>query len=95
MRRHKPSHRLVSLFAPYLGPAEGTICSLEFVFGWEQHHTTLWQCSIGRVSCSMQQASGYSNDGCSVDLDIENGGSTGYAAFVTEIRSLASGASKP
>ncbi|KAH0838519.1 glycoside hydrolase family 18 protein [Lanmaoa asiatica] len=30
-----------------------------------------------------------------VDLDIEGGGSTGYAAFVTEIRSLASGASKP
>jgi chitinase len=30
----------------------------------------------------------------SVDLDIEQGGSTGYAAFVTEIRALASGASK-
>lgn len=29
-----------------------------------------------------------------VDLDIEGGGGTGYAAFVTEIRSLASGASK-
>lgn len=31
----------------------------------------------------------------SVDLDIEGGGSTGYAAFITKIRSLASGASKP
>ncbi|KAF5373590.1 hypothetical protein D9758_000802 [Tetrapyrgos nigripes] len=30
-----------------------------------------------------------------VDLDIEGGGSTGYAAFVTRIRSLADGASKP
>ncbi|KAE9410737.1 glycoside hydrolase family 18 protein [Gymnopus androsaceus JB14] len=30
-----------------------------------------------------------------VDLDIEQGGSTGYAAFVTEIRSLSAGASKP
>ncbi|EIN13628.1 glycoside hydrolase family 18 protein, partial [Punctularia strigosozonata HHB-11173 SS5] len=30
-----------------------------------------------------------------VDLDIEGGSSTGYAAFVTKIRSLASGASKP
>ncbi|KAF8213430.1 glycoside hydrolase family 18 protein [Mycena galopus ATCC 62051] len=30
-----------------------------------------------------------------VDLDIEGGGGTGYAAFVTEIRSLASRASKP
>lgn len=29
-----------------------------------------------------------------VDLDIESGGGTGYAAFVTQIRSLASGASK-
>ncbi|EIW86439.1 glycoside hydrolase family 18 protein [Coniophora puteana RWD-64-598 SS2] len=29
-----------------------------------------------------------------VDLDIESGGGTGYAAFVTKIRSLASGASK-
>ena len=29
-----------------------------------------------------------------MDLDIEGGGSTGYAAFVTQIRSHASGASK-
>ncbi|KAG6916194.1 hypothetical protein DXG01_008076 [Tephrocybe rancida] len=31
----------------------------------------------------------------SIDLDIEGGGSTGFAAFVTRIRSHASGASKP
>lgn len=31
---------------------------------------------------------------CSVDLDIENGSNTGYAAFVNQIRSLPSGASK-
>lgn len=43
----------------------------------------------------MQRVPGHSNAGCSVDLDVEGGGSTGYAAFVTEIRSLASGASKP
>jgi hypothetical protein len=30
----------------------------------------------------------------SIDLDIEGGSSTGYAAFVNKIRSLASGASK-
>jgi chitinase len=29
-----------------------------------------------------------------VDLDIEDGGSTGYVAFVNKIRSLANGASK-
>ena len=30
-----------------------------------------------------------------IDLDIEGGGSSGYAAFVTRIRSHASSASKP
>lgn len=82
-------------FHPSLAPAEGAAFSLEPVFGWEQHHTTLRERRAGWVRTLIERAPGHSVDGYSVDLDIEGGGSTGYAAFVTEIRSLASGASKP
>ncbi|KAG8220030.1 glycoside hydrolase family 18 protein [Butyriboletus roseoflavus] len=53
---------------------------------------TIWNLFLGGSSTT-RPFGGAVLDG--VDLDIEGGGSTGYAAFVTEIRSLASGASKP
>ncbi|KAF9073813.1 glycoside hydrolase family 18 protein [Rhodocollybia butyracea] len=52
---------------------------------------TIWDLFLGGSSSTRPFGSAVL-DG--VDLDIEQGGSTGYAAFVTEIRSLASGASK-
>ncbi|KIJ04741.1 chitinase [Paxillus involutus ATCC 200175] len=52
---------------------------------------TIWDLFLGGSS-TMRPFGGAVLDG--VDLDIEGGASTGYAAFVTEIRSLASGASK-
>ncbi|KAF8559335.1 glycoside hydrolase family 18 protein [Imleria badia] len=51
---------------------------------------TIWNLFLG-VSNTTRPFGSAVLDG--VDLDIEGGGSTGYAAFVTEIRSLASGAS--
>jgi len=53
---------------------------------------TIWNLFLGGNSITRPFGSAVL-DG--VDLDIEGGGSTGYAAFVTEIRSLASAASKP
>ncbi|EGN97801.1 glycoside hydrolase family 18 protein [Serpula lacrymans var. lacrymans S7.3] len=53
---------------------------------------TIWDLYLGGTSTTRPFGAAVL-DG--VDLDIENGGSTGYAAFVTEIRSLSSGASKP
>ncbi|KAF8140016.1 glycoside hydrolase family 18 protein [Boletus edulis] len=53
---------------------------------------TIWNLFLGGKSNTRPFGSAVL-DG--IDLDIEGGGSTGYAAFVTEIRSLASGASKP
>ncbi|GAW04728.1 carbohydrate-binding module family 5 protein [Lentinula edodes] len=52
---------------------------------------TIWDLFLGGSSSTRPFGSAVL-DG--VDLDIEGGGGTGYAAFVTEIRSLASGASK-
>ncbi|KAJ4476685.1 glycoside hydrolase family 18 protein [Lentinula aciculospora] len=52
---------------------------------------TIWDLFLGGSS-STRPFGAAVLDG--VDLDIEGGGGTGYAAFVTEIRSLASGASK-
>ncbi|KAJ3893703.1 class III chitinase, partial [Lentinula edodes] len=52
---------------------------------------TIWNLFLGGSSSTRPFGSAVL-DG--VDLDIEGGGGTGYAAFVTEIRSLASGASK-
>ncbi|KIJ68668.1 carbohydrate-binding module family 5 protein [Hydnomerulius pinastri MD-312] len=52
---------------------------------------TIWDLFLGGSS-TMRPFGTAVLDG--VDLDIEGGASTGYAAFVTEIRSLASGASK-
>ncbi|KAF9243871.1 glycoside hydrolase family 18 protein [Melanogaster broomeanus] len=52
---------------------------------------TIWNLFLGGSSSTRPFGSAVL-DG--VDLDIEGGASTGYAAFVTEIRSLASGASK-
>ncbi|KAJ7071519.1 class III chitinase [Mycena amicta] len=52
---------------------------------------TIWNLFLGGSSSTRPFGSAVL-DG--VDLDIENGGSTGYIAFVNAIRSLASGASK-
>ncbi|KIK71335.1 carbohydrate-binding module family 5 protein [Collybiopsis luxurians FD-317 M1] len=52
---------------------------------------TIWNLFLGGSS-STRPFGAAVLDG--VDLDIEGGGGTGYAAFVTEIRSLSSGASK-
>ncbi|KDQ54773.1 carbohydrate-binding module family 5 protein [Jaapia argillacea MUCL 33604] len=53
---------------------------------------TIWNLFLGGTSSTRPFGSAVL-DG--VDLDIEGGSSTGYAAFVTQIRSYASGASKP
>ncbi|THH12934.1 hypothetical protein EW146_g7227 [Bondarzewia mesenterica] len=58
----------------------------------ESFAETIWDLYLGGSS-STRPFGGAVLDG--VDLDIESGSSTGYAAFVTKIRSLASGASKP
>ncbi|KAF5384673.1 hypothetical protein D9757_006206 [Collybiopsis confluens] len=52
---------------------------------------TIWNLFLGGSS-STRPFGAAVLDG--VDLDIEGGGGTGYAAFVSEIRSLSSGASK-
>ncbi|KAJ7127171.1 glycoside hydrolase superfamily, partial [Mycena epipterygia] len=53
---------------------------------------TIWNTFLGGSS-STRPFGAAVLDG--VDLDIEGGGSTGFAAFVTQIRSHAAGASKP
>ncbi|KAJ6519485.1 class III chitinase [Mycena sanguinolenta] len=53
--------------------------------------TTIWNLFLGGSSSTRPFGSAVL-DG--VDLDIEGGSSTGYAAFVNQIRSLSSGASK-
>ncbi|KAF9072609.1 glycoside hydrolase superfamily [Rhodocollybia butyracea] len=58
----------------------------------EQFATLIWNLFLGGSS-STRPFGNAVLDG--IDLDIEGGGSTGLAAFVTQIRTLAKGASKP
>ncbi|KAJ8503581.1 hypothetical protein ONZ45_g10748 [Pleurotus djamor] len=58
----------------------------------QQFADTIWNLFLGGSS-STRPFGNAVLDG--IDLDIEGGGSTGFAAFVTRIRSHASGASKP
>ena len=54
------------------------------------YHSSLWRCL--KIYSSTRPFGAAVLDG--VDLDIEGGGSTGYAAFVTQLRNHFSGASK-
>jgi chitinase len=73
----------------------GVYCHVRLSSGWLQPGQTIWKRRLGWVSqrLSIREFPTLKSS-LRVDLDIEGGSSTGFAAFVTQIRSLSNGSSK-